>query len=126
MDKAIHERGLRLRSEMMGAEQFEKEIVNAPALDQPLQDLVTDYCFGEIWGRPGLDRKTRSMLTIAMLMALNRQGPLKAHVKGALVNGATREDIREIILHGAIYCGVGAANEATRVAHEAFREAGLE
>lgn len=126
MDKDIFERGMQIRREMMGAEQANNEVNNASDFDRPLQELVTSYCFGEVWGRPHFDRKTRSMLTVAMLMAMNRLGPLKMHVKGALTNGATKDDIREIILHGAIYCGVAAANEATRVAKEAFREAGVE
>ena len=126
MDQKAFDRGLQIRKEMMGAEQVENEVNKASDFDRPLQELVTSYCFGEVWGRSSFDRKTRSMLTISMLIALGRLGPLKGHYKMALINGATKEDIREIILHGAIYCGVAAANEATRVAHEAFREVGVE
>jgi 4-carboxymuconolactone decarboxylase len=125
MDKEAFDRGLGIRREMLGPEMADNEINNATDFDRPLQELVTAYCFGEVWGRSDLSRKTRSMLTIAMLMALNRQGPLKGHFKGALNNGVTKDEIREIILHGAIYCGVAAANEATRIAKEAFREAGV-
>ncbi len=126
MDKETFERGMQVRRDMMGAEQAEKEWANASDFDRPLQELVTTYCFGEVWGREQLSRKTRSMLTVGMLMAANRLGPLKLHVKGALANGVTKDEIREIILHGAIYLGVAAANEATRVAKEAFAEAGVE
>jgi 4-carboxymuconolactone decarboxylase len=126
MDKEMFERGMQLRREMTGEEQANKEWAGADDFDRPLQELVTTYCFGEVWGREPLSRKTRSMLTVAMLIAINRQGPLKMHYKNALNNGVTKDEIREIILHSAIYCGVAAANEATRVAKEAFSEVGLD
>jgi len=126
MDKETFERGMQVRRDMMGAEAAEKEWESAGDFDRPLQELVTTYCFGEIWGREELTRKSRSMLTIGMMMAANRLGPLKIHIKGGIANGVTKTEIREIILHGAIYIGVAAANEATRVAHEAFAELGLE
>ena len=116
MDQKAFDRGLQIRKEMMGAEQVEKEVLGASDFDRPMQDLVTSYCFGDIWGRPHFDRKMRSMLTIAMLVSGGRLGPLKGHFKTALVNGATKEDIREILLHAAIYCGVAAAGAAAVLA----------
>jgi 4-carboxymuconolactone decarboxylase len=119
------ERGMQIRRDLMGAEAAEKLVAGASDFDRPLEELVTEYCFGAVWGREELSRKTRSMLTIGMLMAANRLGPLKIHVKNGLVNGVTKDEIREIILHGAIYLGVAAANEAMRVTKEAFAEAGV-
>lgn len=124
--KEVFDRGMAIRRDMMGAEAANKEILEASDFDKPMQDLVTSYCFGEVWTRPPFDRKTRSMLTIAMLIGVNRLGPLKIHFKGGLANGMTKEEIRELILHAAIYGGVAAATEAMRVAKEAFKEAGVE
>ena len=90
--------------------------------NRPLQDLVTEYCWGAVWGREELPRKTRSMLNLAMLSALNRPHELKMHIKGALTNGVSREEIREVLLQVAIYCGVPAAVDAFRTAREAFAE----
>jgi 4-carboxymuconolactone decarboxylase len=87
-----------------------------------LQALVTEYCWGEIWNRPGLDRRTRSFLNLAMLAALNRPHELKLHVRGALKNGLTRDEIKEAFLQAAIYCGVPAAIDSFRTAREVFKE----
>jgi len=90
-----------------------------------MQELVTQYCWGEVWNRPGLDRRTRSLLNLAMLAALNRPHELKLHVRGALNNGVTKDEVREALLQAAIYCGVPAAIDGFRVAREAFKEAGV-
>jgi 4-carboxymuconolactone decarboxylase len=93
---------------------------NRTEFDEALQDLITRYAWGEIWSRPGLPRQTRSMLTLAMMVALNRPDELRLHLRAALNNGVTREEIREVLLQTAIYCGVPAANSAFHLAHEVF------
>ena len=98
MDKETFERGLAIRKEVLGAEFVEKSFATADDFNRPMQELTTQYCWGETWGRPGLDRKTRSMLNMAMLIALNRGPELKLHVNGALNNGLTKEQIREVML----------------------------
>ncbi|WP_341990628.1 carboxymuconolactone decarboxylase family protein [Azorhizobium sp. AG788] len=120
--RPLYDTGLAIRKEVIGAAYVEKALANADDFSRPLQDMVTEYCWGNIWGRPGLDRKTRSLLNIAMLSALNRGHELKLHVRGALTNGATREEIREVILQVGVYCGVPVALETSRIAQEAFRE----
>ena len=97
-------------------------IASADDFNRPLQEFVTEYCWGACWTRPGLPRKTRSMLNLAMLTALNRPHELKMHLKGALTNGVTREEIREILLQTGVYCGVPAAVDAFRTAKEVFAE----
>jgi 4-carboxymuconolactone decarboxylase len=91
----------------------------------PLQELVTEYCWNEIWNRPGLDRRTRSIINLSMITALNRPHELKLHVKGAINNGLSKEDIQEVFLQAAIYCGVPAAIDSFRVAKEVFAEMGI-
>lgn len=118
----MFERGLEIRRAVLGADYVDRSIASADAFTEDLQRLVTTYCWGEVWGRPGLDRKTRSMLNLAMITALNRPHELKLHVRGALNNGLTREDIREVFLQTAIYCGAPAAIDAFRTAREVFDE----
>jgi 4-carboxymuconolactone decarboxylase len=122
MDKQRYERGLEIRKSVLGAEYVEKAIANATDFNRPLQELVTEYCWGAVWGRDGLPRKTRSLLNLAMISALNRPHELKMHVKGALQNGVSKEEICEVFLQVAIYCGVPAAVDSFRVAIEAFGE----
>lgn len=122
MDKETFERGLEIRKSVLGAEFVEKSINNADDFNRPMQELVTEYCWGAVWGRDGLERKTRSMLNLAMISALNRPHELKMHIKGALRNGVSKEEICEIFLQVAIYCGVPAAVDAFRTAREAFEE----
>jgi 4-carboxymuconolactone decarboxylase len=122
VDKDMFEKGLEIRRAVLGSEYVDKSIASADDFSRPLQELVTQYCWGEVWGRPGLDRKTRSMLNLAMLTALNRPHELKLHVRGALRNGLTKEEIREVLLQAAIYCGVPAAVDAFRTAREVFAE----
>lgn len=122
MDRETYQRGLQIRSEVLGAEYVERALANADDFTGPLQDLVTEYCWGAVWGREVLPRKTRSMLNLAMIAVLNRPNELRMHVKAALTNGVTREEIREIFLQVAIYGGVPAAVDSFRIAREAFAE----
>jgi 4-carboxymuconolactone decarboxylase len=121
-----YNRGLEIRRRVAGAEYVDRSLAAADEFNAPLQDLVTEYCWGEVWGRDGLDHKTRSLLNVVMLTALNRGPELKIHVRGALRNGATVEEIREALLQATIYCGVPAGIEGFRVAREAFAEAAAE
>lgn len=104
---------------------MDQAIRNADDFNLPLQELVTEYCWNEIWNRPGLDRKTRSIVNLAMLTALNRPHELKLHVKGAINNGLSKDEIAEIFLQSAIYCGVPAAIDSFRTAKDVFKEMGL-
>jgi 4-carboxymuconolactone decarboxylase len=114
--------GLRTRREVLGAEHVDRSLAQASDFARPLQELVTEYCWGAVWSRPGLDRRTRSLLNLAMLTALNRRHELEIHVRGALTNGATEEEIRETLLQTAIYCGVPAGMDAVRTAEAVLRE----
>ena len=116
------ERGLAIRKSVLGAEFVDKAIASADDFNRPLQELVTEYCWGAVWGREGLSKQTRSIINLAMISALNRPHELKMHVKGALRNGLTRDEIREVLLQVGIYCGVPAAVDSFRVAKEAFAE----
>ncbi len=122
MSKEVFERGLEIRKSVLGAEYVEKSFASADDFNRPMQELVTEYCWGAIWGRDGLPKKTRSIINLAMISALNRPHELKMHVKGALKNGVTKDEIREVFLQVAIYCGVPAGVDAFRVAREAFAE----
>jgi 4-carboxymuconolactone decarboxylase len=124
VDQQMFEKGLAIRRQVLGADYVDNALATADDFNRPLQELVTQYCWGEIWGRPGLDRKTRSMLNLAMLSALNRPHEIKAHVRGALANGLTKDDIKEVFLQVAIYCGVPAAVDSFRLAKEVFKELG--
>src|ERR1700722_206100 len=112
----LFEKGLQIRKEVLGAEYVDRAIANATEFTKPLQEFVTSYAWGAIWGRDGLDRKTRSLINLAMLTALNRQHELGLHVRGALRNGCTVEEIREVLLQAAVYAGVPASIEAFRTA----------
>lgn len=125
MNKELYEKGLKNRREVLGAEYVDNAIKSADEFTRPLQDLVTEYCWGAIWDRPGLDRRTRSIVNLGMITALNRPAELKLHVRGALENGLTKNEIMEIFLQTAIYCGVPAAIESFRVAREVFKEEGI-
>jgi len=123
MQGELFERGLEIRKSVLGAEHVERQMASADDFTRPLQELVTEYCWGAVWGREGLDRRQRSMINLAMISALNRPHELKAHVKGALRNGVTRDEIREVLLQVGIYCGIPAAMDSFRVAREALAEA---
>jgi 4-carboxymuconolactone decarboxylase len=122
MDKKRYEEGMAIRKAVLGAEHVEKSLRAADEFTRPMQELVTEYCWGEIWTRPGLDRRTRSFLNLAMLTALNRPHEIKLHVRGALNNGLTKDELMEVFLQSAIYCGVPAALDAMRAAKEVFAE----
>lgn len=122
MSKEVFERGLAVRKDVLGAEFVEKSFAAADDFNMPMQELVTEYCWGAVWGRDTLPRKTRSMLNLAMISILNRPHELKMHVKGALKNGVTKDEIREIFMQVAIYGGVPAGVDAFRIAREAFNE----
>jgi len=118
--------GLQVRREMFGPALAEQAVNSATDFTRPLQEIVTRYCFGEIWTRPPLDRRTRSLLTIATLIALGKPVQLRAHVRAAITNGATKDEIREVLLHGMIYCGVPAGVDSFNHAAEVLKEMGLE
>ena len=122
MSKEIFERGLAIRKDVLGKEFVEKSFASADEFNLPMQELTTEYCWGYVWGREELPRKTRSMLNLAMIAALNRPHELKMHIKGALKNGVSKTEIREIFLQVAIYAGVPAGVDSFRIAREAFAE----
>lgn len=119
------EQGLQMRRQVMGEAFVDKAFANVDAFTAPLQEFVTRNAWGTTWCRDGLDLKTRSLLTLSMLTALGRAQELKGHVRGAINNGATPDEIREVLLHAAIYCGMPLAIDAFRSAHEVLKEMGL-
>ena len=123
-DKQRFDGGMKIRREVLGAEYVDRNMANADEFMMAMQDLTTRYCWGDIWSRPGLDRKQRSMLNLAMIAALNRPHELKAHVKGALTNGVTKDEIKEILLQVAVYVGIPAGMDSFRLAREVFAELG--
>ena len=122
MDKDSFDKGLQTRREVLGNAYVDASLKSVDDFSRPLQELVTQYCWDEIWNRPGLDRRERSLINLAMLTALNRPHELKTHVRGALNSGLTKDEIREVLLQAGIYCGVPAAVDAFRVARELFKE----
>ena len=122
MDKKRYEKGLAVRRAVLGSEHVDKSFRSADDFTRPMQELVTEYCWGEIWTRPGLDRRTRSFINLAMLTALNRPHEIRLHVRGALNNGLTKEELMEVFMQSAIYCGIPAAVDAMRIAKEVFAE----
>jgi 4-carboxymuconolactone decarboxylase len=125
MNKDAFDKGLATRRAVLGADYVDNSIKNADDFNMPMQELVTEYCWDAIWNRPGLDRKTRSMLNLAMLTALNRPHELKLHVRGAINNGLSKDEIKEVLLQTAIYCGVPAAIDSFKNAKEMFKEMGI-
>ena len=125
MNKDAFDKVLATRRAVLGADYVDNSIKNADDFNMPMQELVTEYCWDAIWNRPGLDRKTRSMLNLAMLTALNRPHELKLHVRGAINNGLTKDEIKEVLLQTAIYCGVPAAIDSFKNAKEMFKEMGI-
>src|SRR5579872_6034308 len=123
MDKKTHDRGLEIRKAVLGEAYVANALKNADDFNKPFQELVTEYCWGAVWGREGLPPKTRSMLNLAMLSVLNRPHELKLHIEGALRNGVTQDEIKEIFLQVGIYAGVPAAVDSFRIAREAFKSA---
>lgn len=121
-DKTRLEIGLETRRAVLGREHVDRSLAQSSGFARPLQELVTEYCWGAVWSRPGLDRRTRSLLNIGMLTALGRSHELRLHVRGALTNGATPEEIQEVLLQTAVYCGMPAALEAQRTAEAVLAE----
>ena len=122
MTSKLHDKGLAMRKEVLGAAHVEKTLAGVDKYTQPLQDIVTEYVWGAVWARPGLSLKQRSIATLAMLTALNRPHELKLHVQGALNNGLTKEEISEVLLQSGVYCGLPAAEESFRIMQEVFKE----
>jgi 4-carboxymuconolactone decarboxylase len=119
-DRERYEKGLSVRRAVLGDAHVDRSLKNRNEFNEDFQNLITRYAWGEIWTRPGLPRKTRSLLTIAMLVALNRPDEFRLHLRAALTNGVTKDEIKEALLHAAIYCGVPAANSAFHAAQEVF------
>lgn len=111
-------KGLEIRRSVLGAAYVDKSVHESSDFMKPMQKITTEWCWGEIWSRPGLDRKTRSMLNLAMLTALNRPNEIRLHVRGAMNNGVTQAEMQEILLQACIYCGVPAALDSFKVANE--------
>ena len=121
-DKATFDKGLGIRREVLGRDYVDNSLANADEFTKDMQELVTTYCWGAVWGREGLDKRTRSFLNLAMIAALGRPHELKLHVRGALNNGLTRDEIKEVFLQVAVYCGMPAGIDSHRIAKEVFAE----
>ena len=122
MDKELFETGLKIRSEVLGKDYVDNSMKTADEFNKPFQEFVTAYCWGGGWGRPGLTRKQRSMLNLAMIPILNRPHELKLHIRGALTNGVTKDEIREIFMQVGVYAGAPAMLDSVRIAKEMFVE----
>ncbi|MET1089453.1 MAG: 4-carboxymuconolactone decarboxylase [Arthrobacter sp.] len=120
--ETTYDEGLQTRKEVLGASHVERSLGQVSDFSRPIQELVTEYCWGAVWNREGLDRRSRSMINIAMLTALNRSHELGVHVRGAVNNGVTEQEIQEILMQTAIYVGVPAALESFRVAEKVLNE----
>ena len=120
----LFERGLALRREVLGPDYVDKSLKAANDFTMAFQRLTTEWCWGYAWTRPGLDRKTRSLVNLAMLTALNRSPEIKLHVRGALNNGVTVDEIKEVLVHATIYCGIPAGLDAFKAANEVLKEVG--
>lgn len=121
-DEHAFARGLQTRREVIGSDYVDKALAGCDDFSEEFQQLVTQYCWNEIWNRPGLERRTRSMLNLAMLMALGRSQEFATHLRGAINNGVSKEEIKEVLLQATVYCGMPAGVDAFRVAKEVFRE----
>ena len=122
MDKATFDKGLEIRRAVLGDEYVDNAMKMSDDFNKPMQELTTEYCWGYVWGREGLDRRTRSLLNLAMISVLNRPHELRIHIAGALRNGVTREEIREVFMQVAIYAGVPAGVDSFRAAKEVFAQ----
>jgi 4-carboxymuconolactone decarboxylase len=121
-ERERHSSGMKVRRAVLGDAHVDRAEAAKDTFSEPFQDLITRYAWGEIWSRPGLSRHTRSLLTLSMMIALNRGDEFRMHVRAALNNKVTREEIQEVLLQSAIYCGVPAANTAFHIAQEVFLE----
>ena len=122
MDQDLYDKGMKIRREVLGDAYVDRALAKSGPFNDPLQELVTTYCWGWKWGREGLPRRDRSLINLAMIGILNRHNELKAHIRGALNNGLSREEIREVLLQVGIYGGIPAAVDSFRIANEAFAE----
>ena len=122
INQELFDKGLATRREVLGDEYVQRSLDSADEFSMPMQELVTQYCWGDVWNRTGLERAQRSLINLAMISALNRPHELKVHVRGAVRNGVTKEQIKEVFLQVAIYCGAPAALESFRLAREVFKE----
>jgi 4-carboxymuconolactone decarboxylase len=123
-EESLFDKGLKIRKEVLGEDYVNKSIAGADEFSRTMAEWSTEFCWGALWSRPGVDRRTRSIVNLAMIAAINRPHELKLHVKGALKNGLTKAEIKEIFLQVAVYCGVPAGIDSFRVAREAFKEMG--
>lgn len=119
-DEERYQQGMAVRRAVLGDAHVDRTVENLTLLNEEFQHFITRYAWGDIWSRPGLDRHTRSMITIAMLIALNREAELKMHLNAAFNNGVTREELKELIMHSALYCGLPAANATLHLAQQVF------
>ncbi|MDT7075553.1 4-carboxymuconolactone decarboxylase [Citrobacter amalonaticus] len=119
-DEERYQQGMAVRRAVLGDAHVDRTVQNLTPLNEDFQQFITRYAWGDIWSRPGLDRHTRSMITIAMLIALNREAELKMHLNAAFNNGVTREELKELIIHSALYCGLPAANATLHLAQQVF------
>ena len=122
MDQDLYDKGMKIRREVLGDAYVDRALAKSGPFNDPLQELVTTYCWGWCWGREGLEKRDRSLINLAMIAILNRHNELKAHVRGALNNGLSKEEIREVLLQVGIYGGIPAAVDSFRLANEAFAE----
>ena len=123
-ESPLYDKGLKVRREVLGPEYVDASLANANEFMQAFQEITTEWCWGYAWTRPGLDRRTRSLLNLAMLTALNRAPELKLHVRGAITNGVTLEEIKEVLLHATVYCGIPAGLDAFKAANEVLKDMG--
>ena len=122
MDQDLYDKGMKIRREVLGDAYVDRALAKSGEFNDPLQELVTTYCWGWCWGREGLEKRDRSLINLAMIAVLNRHNELKAHIRGALNNGLSKEEIREVLLQVGIYGGIPAAVDSFRIANEAFAE----
>jgi 4-carboxymuconolactone decarboxylase len=122
----LYDQGMAVRRAVLGDAYVDRALQSSTEFREPMQDLVTEFCWGAVWSREGLDRKTRSLVNIGMLTALNRSTELAAHIRGAVNNGATKEEIQEVLLQTAVYCGMPAGLESFRVAEKVFDDLAAE
>ncbi len=125
MNKELFDKGLAVRKAVVGEAYVEKSLKGADDFSMPMQELVTEFCWGEVWGRPGLDRRARSILNLGMIAALNRPEEFAVHVRGAINNGVTKDEIRECLLQIAVYVGMPAGLGSFKIAREVFKEMGI-
>ena len=125
-EDTLYERGMKVRRAVMGDAYVDRSLNAGTEFREPMQQLVTEFCWGAVWDRPNLDRKTRSLVNLGMLTALNRSTELAGHIRGAVNNGASKEEIQETLLQAAVYCGMPAGLESFRVAEKVFDELAAE